>query len=64
MKRSKILLLLVALSGLAMAGAPGRVAVQTAITVPEMNPGTALSALTLLSGALVVVRGRRKRSSS
>ena len=63
MKPSKILILLVGFAGLALASAPGRVAVQT-VNAPEMNPGAALSALTLLSGALVVVRSRRKRLSS
>jgi len=60
MKRSAFLLLFVGLSGLALMGDPiGRVAVQT--SAPEMNPGSALSALTLLSGALVVIRSRRRR---
>jgi hypothetical protein len=27
---------------------------------PEIDPGSAVSALTLLSGALLVIRGRRK----
>jgi hypothetical protein len=62
MKRSRILLLFVGLSGFALMGDPiGRVAVQTPTSTPEMNPGSALSALTLLSGALVVIRSRRKR---
>jgi hypothetical protein len=62
MNRSWILLLFVGLSGLVLMGDPiGRVAVQTPASTPEMNPGSALSALTLLSGALVVMRGRRKR---
>jgi hypothetical protein len=43
-------LLLVAVSGLANATA----------TVPEIDPGSAGSALALLSGALLVIRGRRK----
>lgn len=64
MKRSRILLLVIAFSGLAMAGGPGRVAVETAVAAPELNPGYALSAFTLLSGALIVVRSRRKRSAS
>lgn len=29
--------------------------------VPEISPGTAASALTLLGGALLVLRARRKR---
>ena len=61
MKQSRILFLLVALSGLAMAGGPGRVAVEDPVAAPELNPGYALSALTLLSGALVVIRSRHKR---
>jgi hypothetical protein len=59
MKPVWMMLLLVALSGLAMAN-PGEVASQT-VTVPELNPGYALSALTLLSGVLVVISSRRKR---
>jgi hypothetical protein len=62
MKRSRILLLLVGLSGLALMGDPiGRVAAETPVSTPEMNPGVALSALTLLSGTLMVIRGRRRR---
>jgi hypothetical protein len=30
---------------------------------PEIDPGSAMSALTLLAGALVMVRGRRSRKS-
>lgn len=30
-------------------------------TVPEIDPATGIGALTLLSGALLVVRARRKR---
>ena len=29
-------------------------------TVPEIDPGTAGSAIALLAGAIVVIRGRRK----
>jgi hypothetical protein len=44
-----MMLLLVGISGLAI-GAP----------VPEIDPGSGASALALLSGALLVVRARRK----
>jgi len=30
-------------------------------SVPEIGSGSAVSALTLLSGAVLVIRGRRKR---
>jgi len=30
-------------------------------TVPEINPESALAALTLLSGALLVLRGRQRK---
>jgi hypothetical protein len=33
---------------------------QAVATVPEIDPGSAGSALALLSGALLVIRGRRK----
>jgi hypothetical protein len=42
--------LLAAVSGLALATVP----------VPEIDPGSAGSALALLTGALLVIRGRRK----
>jgi hypothetical protein len=32
-------------------------------TVPEIDPASGMSALTMLSGALVVMRGRRKKDS-
>jgi hypothetical protein len=32
-----------------------------AITVPEISAGSAGSALTLLSGTLLMIRGRRKK---
>ena len=62
MNRLRGLLVLVAFSGIAFAANPGRVAAETTATVsaPEMNPASALSALTLLSGAFVVLRGRRR----
>ena len=43
-------LLLIGVAGLAMASA-----------VPEIDPGSAGSALALLSGVLLVVRGRSKK---
>jgi hypothetical protein len=32
-----------------------------AVTVPEISPVSGVSAIALLSGALLVIRGRRKR---
>lgn len=49
MKLIGMALLLVGVSGLAMAGA-----------VPEIDAGSAGSALALLSGTLLIIRGRRK----
>jgi hypothetical protein len=46
------MLLLVGLSSLALAGTP---------TVPEVGPASAVAALTLFSGALLVIRGRRRK---
>jgi hypothetical protein len=59
MKRWSMMLVLAA--GLAIAGGPGRVAAETPVAAPEIDAGSGLSALTLLSGALVVFRSRRKR---
>ena len=50
-KTAGMILILLSLSGLAMA------VVQAA---PEIDPGSASSALALLTGALLVIRGRRK----
>ena len=36
-------------------------AVMAQAAVPEIDPGSGLSALALLSGALLVIRGTRKR---
>jgi hypothetical protein len=47
-----MMVLLIGVSGLAVA--------QTA-PVPEIDPGSGASALALLSGALLVIRGRRNR---
>lgn len=49
MKLLGIALLFVGISGTAMASA-----------VPEIDPGSAGTALALLTGALLVIRGRRK----
>ena len=46
-----MMLLLVGLSGLALA---------TPVGAPEIDPGSAASAIALLGGALLVIRGRRK----
>ena len=45
-------LMVTGLSAVAMAGAP---------SVPEIGPATAVSALTVLTGAVLVIRGRRKK---
>jgi hypothetical protein len=52
MKSVGMVLLFVSLSGLAFAGEP---------IAPEISPATGVAALTLVSGALLVIRGRRKR---
>jgi hypothetical protein len=52
MKSVGILLLLVGLSSSAFAGTPA---------VPEISPASVVAALALVSGALLVVRGRRKQ---
>ncbi len=46
-------LLLVAASQFVSAGAP--------VAAPEMDPATGVSALVLLSGALLVIRSRRNK---
>jgi hypothetical protein len=51
MKFVGIVTLLLALSSFAMAGG-GR--------VPEIGPASGVAALALISGALLVIRGRRK----
>jgi len=43
--------LLIGVAGLAMASA----------TVPEIDPGTAFAPLALISGAVLIIRGRRKK---
>lgn len=50
MKLLGIALMFVAVAGFA----------QATVAVPEIDPGSAGSALALLSGALLVIRGRRK----
>ena len=52
MKLIGIVLLFAGLSSLAMAGTAG---------VPEVSPASGVAALALVSGALLVVRGRRKK---
>ena len=47
-----MVLLLMGLSGLVMGAAT---------TAPEISPASGLSALALLSGAILVIRGRRRR---
>jgi hypothetical protein len=46
------MLLLAGFSGLAAAGP---------VSVPEINPASAAGAIALVSGALLVIRGQRKR---
>ena len=45
-------LMVTGLSAVAMAGTTA---------VPEISPATAVSALTVLTGAVLVIRGRRKK---
>jgi LPXTG-motif cell wall-anchored protein len=52
MKLSGMVLLLVGLAGGAMA---------TGILAPEIDPASGVGALALLSGALLVIRSRRKK---
>jgi LPXTG-motif cell wall-anchored protein len=52
MKSAGMVLLLVGLSTFAFAGVS---------TVPEITPASGLAALALASGALLVIRGRRKK---
>ena len=52
MKFGGMVLLLVGCSGLAMGGF---------ISAPEISPASGVSAIALLSGALLVIRGRRKK---
>jgi hypothetical protein len=49
-KIAAIVLLVIGMSGVAFAPT----------SVPEINPGSGLNALALLSGALLVIRGRRR----
>jgi len=51
MKLVGMLVLFGGLSGLVVAGGPA---------VPEISPASGMSALALVSGALLVIRGRRK----
>jgi hypothetical protein len=51
MKTIGLLLLAIGMSGAAMATA----------TVPEIDPSSGVSVLALVSGALLVIRGSRKR---
>jgi len=52
MKTIGMALLLMGLSSFAMAGTP---------TTPEISPATGVAALALVSGAVLVIRGRRKK---
>ena len=56
MKIVTAMLLLSGLASLAFASFPTAPA-----SVPEIGPASAVGALTLLSGALLVIRGRRKK---
>jgi len=49
--------------GLMLLGAgPAAVAMAALVTtVPEIDPSTGVAAMTLLAGAVLVIRGRRKR---
>jgi hypothetical protein len=52
MKIAGMALLLMGFSSLVFAGGPA---------VPEISPASGVAALTLVSGALLVIRARRKR---
>jgi hypothetical protein len=52
MKFAGIALLLLGLSTFALAGIP---------TAPEISPASGVAALALLSGAVLVIRGRRRK---
>lgn len=49
------ILMLIGAAGAALAGPHG-------FAAPEIDPGSAASGLALISGALIVIRGRRKAS--
>jgi hypothetical protein len=51
-KITGLMLVLIGVSGLAMA---------SSVATPEINPASAATALALLSGVLLVLRGRRNR---
>jgi hypothetical protein len=51
LKTIGLLLLVIGMSGAAMAS----------VTVPEIDPSSGVSVLALVSGALLVIRGSRKR---
>jgi len=53
MKSLGIVLLLVGFSGFSMAGA--------LVAAPEISPISGVTAIALISGAMLVVRGRRKK---
>jgi hypothetical protein len=53
MKTVGMLLLFVGISSFALAGA--------VIAAPEISPATGVGALALVSGAVLVIRGRRKK---
>jgi len=50
-------------AGVLMAPLGAHAAMQVA-AAPELDPGSAFAAITLLSGALTVARGRRARKAS
>lgn len=52
MKFAGMLVLVVCLSSLAMGAG---------VAAPEVGPGSAMGALVLLAGAVLVIRGRRKK---
>jgi len=52
MKIAGVLVLLLGVSSFAFAGTPA---------VPEISAASGVAAITLVSGALLVIRGRRKR---
>ena len=53
LKIAGMMMLLAGVAGLALAGGTG--------PVPEIDPTSAVGAFALLSGAVLVIRGRRKK---
>jgi len=61
---SKVLgfVLLMAASASALAGGPSHGLPPWCFKAPEIDPGSAMAALTMLAGSLAVIRGRRSKN--